>query len=87
MKTILILLISLITLSTQAQDQETKPSKKEATQTLTVSIPMMGMISIQDCSAETAKKLEPIQVKSKSNGTVSKAAIAAVHSTALKTAE
>ena len=65
MKTILILLISLITLNTQAQDQETKPSKKETTQTLTVSIPMMGMISIQNCSTETAKAMEPVQLKSK----------------------
>jgi len=87
MKTILILLISLMTLSMQAQDQETKPSNKEATQTLTVSIPMMGMISIQDCSKETAKALEPVQLKSKSKRTVSKAIIAAVQSKAHKTAE
>lgn len=68
MKTLLIALITIITVSLQAQDNNTNPTPQKAKQEtamISVSIPMMGDIQISDKSGELKEELKPFLKVSK----------------------
>ena len=71
MKTLLLTIMTLITLQTQAQEaSSTEPTQKqEQTKTetmLTVSIPMMGTITLKAKDEKTAENLAPFIEKESS---------------------